>query len=159
TPENTFDRARERSQNQLQPFRRWTGFFIYELPFGKGKAFGSNLRGLAGHLARGWEVSAVGVLQDGQNETPLWQSPDIHGIANTTSRTPALVARRPDCVSDPNFPPDRQSIDAWYDVTVFRLPSTPGVFGSCGRGIIRGPAVRVMHGGMYKRFQFRERFN
>jgi len=71
TPENTFDRARERAQNQLQPYRRWTGFFIYELPFGKGKPLGGDLQGVAGHLLGGWEVSAVGALQDGQNETPL----------------------------------------------------------------------------------------
>ena len=158
TPENTFDRARERAQNQLQPYRRWTGFFIYELPFGKGKKLGGDLRGVAGHLLGGWELSAVGTLQDGQNETPLWQSPDIHGIVNTTSRTPALVARRPDCVSDPNFPAERQSLNSWFDVSVFRLPTTPGVFGSCGRGVIQGPAVRVLHGGMYKRFRIGEKF-
>jgi hypothetical protein len=157
TPENTFDRARERAQNQLQPHRRWTGFFIYELPFGKGKRFGGNLGTLANHLVGGWELSAVGILQDGQNETPLWQSADIHGIAYTTSRTAPLVARRPDCVSDPNFAPERKSIDAWYDVNAFLLPTTPGVFGNCGRGIIKGPAVRVLHSGMYKTFQFGEK--
>jgi hypothetical protein len=157
TPENTFDRARERSQNQLQPYRRWTGFFIYELPFGTGKRFGGSAKGVTGHVLSGWELSAVGVMQDGQNETPLWQGPDIHGIANTTSRTAPLVARRPDCLSDPNFPSERQTIDAWYDVTVFRLPSTPGVFGSCGKGIIHGPAVRVMHAGLYKRIRLAEK--
>lgn len=159
TPENTFDRARERAQTQIQPYRRWTGFFIYELPFGKGKPWGSSLSGLAAHLLGGWEISAVAAMQDAQNETPLWQAPDIHGIAQTTSRTPPLVARRPDCVSDPNLPSGRQSISAWYDANAFRLPTTPGVFGNCGRSIIKGPAVRVLHGGMFKRFRIGERFS
>jgi hypothetical protein len=158
-PENTFDRARERGMRGLQPFRRWVGFFIYELPFGRGKAIGSNVRGLAGHLIGGWEISGSAAMQDGQNETPLWQAPDIHGITHTTSRTPPQVARRPDCLADPNFPSGRQSIDGWYDVSVFRLPTTPGVFGNCGRGIIEGPAVRVLHGAMYKRFLVAERFS
>jgi hypothetical protein len=157
-PENTFDRARERGRRGLQPFRRWVGFFIYELPFGKGKPFGGNVTGLASHLLGGWEISGSAALQDGQNETPLWLAPDIHGITHTTSRTPPQVARRPDCVADPNLPSDRQSIDAWYDVNAFRLPTTPGVFGSCGRGIIEGPAVRVLHGALYKRFRA-ERFS
>jgi hypothetical protein len=159
TPENTFDRSRERGQTQVQPFRRWVGFFIYELPFGKGKPIAASARGFAGHLLGGWELSASGAMQDGQNETPLWQGPDIHGISHTTSRTPANVARRPDCLSDPNFPAEQQSLDAWYDVSVFRLPATPGVFGSCGRGIIRGPAVRVLHGGLFKRFRIGERYD
>ena len=156
TPENTFDRRRERGQTQVQPYRRWIGFFIYELPFGRGKRFGSNMRGLAGALLGGWEISASGSLQDGQNETPLWQAPDIHGVAFTTSRTAPSVPYRPDCISNPNL--SNQTIGAWFDVTAFRLPTDPNTFGSCGRGIIRGPAVRVMHGGMFKSFKAGERF-
>jgi hypothetical protein len=83
--------------------------------------------------------------------------PDIHGIAHTTSQTPPNVAYRPDCLSDPNFSSGR-SIDAWYDVTAFRLPTTPGVFGSCGRGVIKGPPVQTLHGGLFKTFRAGERY-
>lgn len=155
TPENTFDRSRERGQTQVQPYRRWIGFFIYELPFGKGKRFGGSTRGVTGALLGGWEVSASGTLQDGQNETPLWQTTDIHGIAFTANQTAPTVSYRPDCIANPN---GAQSIGAWYDVTAFRLPTDPNVFGSCGRGIIHGPAVRVLHGGMFKSFKAGERF-
>jgi hypothetical protein len=158
TPENTFDRARERAQTQLLPFKRWVGFAIYELPFGRGKPFGSSVRGLAGHLINGWELSASAAAQDGLHETPLWLAPDIHGIAHTASRTPPNIARRPDCVSDPNFTASRRSIHAWYDTSAFRLPTTPGVFGSCGRGVIRGPGVGVLHGGLFKTFRIAERY-
>jgi hypothetical protein len=157
TPENTFDRSRERAQTSLLPYRRWVGFFIYELPFGRGKRFGSGLPAVLSHIVGGWELSASATLQDGHNMTAEWLMPDIHGIANTTSRTVPLVAYRPDCVSDPNFPASRQSIDAWYDVNAFRLPTTPGVFGTCGRSLIQGPAVRVLHAGLFKRFRFGER--
>jgi hypothetical protein len=157
TPENTFDRSRERAQTQLLPYRRFVGFVIYELPFGKGKRFGSALPSALAHIVGGWELSASGTLQDGHNLTATWLMPDIHGIAHTTSRTAPLVAYRPDCISDPNFPSSRQSIDSWYDVNAFRLPTTPGVFGTCGRSLIHGPAVRVLHAGLFKRFRFGER--
>jgi hypothetical protein len=159
TPENTFDRSRERAQTALLPYRRLVGFVIYELPFGKGKPFGAHLPPVLAHLAGGWEISASGSLQDGHNLTAQWLMPDIHGIAHTTSRTVPLVAYRPDCASDPNFPSGAQSIDAWYDVNAFRLPSTPGVFGSCGRSMMKGPAVRVLHAGAFKRFRFGERLS
>jgi len=158
TPENTYDRARERAQTQQQPFRRWLGFFIYELPFGKGKAIGGNLDGFVKHALSGWEISASAAMQDGYNETALWQMPDIHGIAYTTSSTPPAVAYRPDCLYDPNFSGDKQSIRAWYDVKAFALPQTPGVFGSCGRAMINGPAVRVLHTGLFKTFTVAERY-
>ncbi len=158
TPENTYDRARERAQTQIQPFRRWLGFFIYELPFGKGKPIGSGVTGFARHLLSGWELSSSAALQDGRNETPLWQTRDIHGIAHTTSSTPPNVTYRPNCLYDPNFSPGRQSINAWYDVNAFALPATPGVLGSCGRGIIKGPGVRVLHAGLFKTFTVTERY-
>lgn len=159
TPENTFDRARERAHTVVTPFRRWVGFLVYELPFGAGKPWVNQSRGLARHIAGGWEISASAALQDGQMETPLWQTADIHGIAFTTSRTPPNTAYRPDCIADPNLADGRRSIDAFYDVSAFRLPSTPGVFGSCGRSVIEGPAVRVLHAGVFKRFSVAERFS
>jgi hypothetical protein len=159
TPENTYDRARERAQTQITPYRRWTGFFIYELPLGRGKRFGSGLRGVAGHVLGGWELSASATLQDGQNGTPVWQTVDIHGISHTATRTAPLVARRPDCLADPNLPAGQRTIDAWYDVSVFRLPATPGVLGNCGRSIIEGPGVAVLHAGMFKNFRIAERAN
>jgi hypothetical protein len=158
TPENTYDRARERAQTQIQPFRRWIGFFIYELPFGPGKPVGANLTGFAKHLLGGWQISGSATMQDGRNETPLWQTRDIHGIAYTTSSTPPNVTYRPDCLSDPNRPSGQRSIDNWYDVNAFALPATPGVFGNCGRSVIRGPAVHVLHTGMFKTFTVAERY-
>jgi hypothetical protein len=157
TPENTFDLGRERGQQQVQPLRRWVNFFIYELPVGKGKRFGGSMKGVRAHLLSGWTLSGAGTLQDGQNETPVWSTPDIYGISFTTSRTAPTVSYRPDCIADPNLPSGKPSIGAWYDVSAFRLPTNPNVFGTCGRGIIKGPGVAVMHGGLFKSFQA-ERF-
>ena len=158
TPENTYDLARERGQQQIQAYRRWVNFFIYDLPVGKGKRFGGSLKGVPAHLLGGWTVSGSGTLQDGQNETPVWSAPDIHGIAFTSSRTAPQVSYRPDCIGDPNLAADQRSIGAWYNVNVFRLPTNPSVFGTCGRGIIQGPGVAVMHAGLFKTFQA-ERFH
>jgi len=68
------------------------------------------------------------------------------------------VQRRPNCIADPNLPRDQRTISLWYNVNAFALPSTPGIFGTCGRGIIDGPGVKVLHGGLFKRFKA-ERFN
>lgn len=158
TPENTFDRRRERAHTVVTPFRRWVGFAIYELPFGPGKKW-LNQSGLARRLGGGWEISTSASLQDGQMETPLWQTPDIHGVAFTSTRTPPNVTYRPDCLANPNPADGRRSIDAWYDVSAFRLPTMPGVFGNCGRSVIEGPGVSVLHAGLFKRFSLAERFN
>lgn len=157
TPENTYDLARERGMMQLLPYRRWVSFFVYELPFGKGKRFGGSMPGVLNTLLAGWQLSGTAVLRDGQNETPLWRMSDIHGIANTTSATAPQVNYRPNCASDPNFSHDQQTVGAWYNVSAFSLPTTPGVFGDCERGVIHGPGTRVLHGGLYKTLRAGER--
>jgi hypothetical protein len=43
-------------------------------------------------------------------------------------------------------------------VNAFALPATPGVFGNCGRSVIKGPAVHVLHAGMFKTFTVAERY-
>lgn len=43
----------------------WRFIGVYELPFGRGKQFGSSLRGLAGNLASGWQVQGITFLQSG----------------------------------------------------------------------------------------------
>jgi len=43
-------------------------------------------------------------------------------------------------------------------VNALALPTTPGVFGSCGRAMINGPAVRVLHAGLFKTFSVAERY-
>jgi hypothetical protein len=158
TPENTFDMARERGMMQLLPRRRWVSFFVYELPLGKGKRFGGSMPAALNHLFGGWELSGTAVLRDGQNETALWRMSDIHGIAHTTSATPPQVNYRPNCSADPNYSHSEQTLGAWYNVAAFSLPTTPGSFGNCERGILQGPAVRVLHGGLYKTFTFKERW-
>jgi hypothetical protein len=84
---------------------------------------------------------------------------DIHGIVNTSSSTAPFVNYRPNCSGDPNYSHDQQTLGAWYNVNAFSLPATPGVFGTCERGIINGPGVRVLHASLYKNFRFGERLN
>jgi hypothetical protein len=45
---------------------RITASIVYELPFGKGKAFGSNASGVTNGLIGGWSVNAFGQFQSGR---------------------------------------------------------------------------------------------
>src|SRR5258708_30558629 len=110
------------------------------------------------HLSGDWARSTSRSSQPGHLKHHLGRFADIQGTAYTTSRTPASVQRRPNCIADPNLPRDQRTISLWYNVNAFALPSTPGIFGTCGRGIIDGPGVKVLHGGLFKRFKA-ERFN
>ena len=154
-PENPFDRQRERAVAPDIPTRRFTMNWMYQMPFGRGRHWASDARWL-NLLVGGWEVSGIFSTYSGEFLTPMWSGPDPTGTTFTTSRTPALVTRRPDQISDPNLPDDQRSVNRWFDLGAFTGPQ-PGQFGSAAKGVIKGPGVNVWHAGFFKDFAISER--
>lgn len=156
SPENPFDRRRERGVWTDIPTHRVTGNMMYELPFGKGKPFLSNGNRVVNLVAGGWELSAAYNYHSGLFLTPQWIGPDPVGIAFTTSRTPPNVTLRPDILRDPNLPRDQRTPGRWFDVSAF-APPQPGSFGTSARGTIIGPDSMVWSFALMKTFPIGER--
>jgi hypothetical protein len=156
TPENAYDRQRERAVNLGIPTHRINANYVYQLPFGKGRTFAIHSRALD-YVVGGWEMSGVYSRFSGQFLTPLWSGPDTTGTAFTTSATAIpVVSRRPDVVRDPNLPADQRTPNRWFDVSAFESPKA-GQFGTAAKGIIKGPGVNVWHMGLAKVVPIRER--
>jgi hypothetical protein len=155
SPENAYDRQRERSVWEDIPTHRVGGNFIYELPFGRGKHYLSGANAIVRHIVGNWSISGIYSMTSGNFLTPLWTGPDPTGTAYTTSRTPAQVTIRPNYLFDANLPSDQQTVTRWYDVQAFAAP-TPGMFGSAAKGVIKGPGVSVVDAGISKDFLLTE---
>ncbi|MGH2348327.1 MAG: carboxypeptidase regulatory-like domain-containing protein, partial [bacterium] len=95
SPENAYDRKRERGVWLDIPTHRVTGYVLYEFPFGKGKRFLTDAHPVVRGIAGGWELSVVYQLYSGQFLTPLWSGPDPTGTAFTSSGTAPQVTIRP----------------------------------------------------------------
>jgi hypothetical protein len=151
SPENAYDKARERGVSLDIPTHRLTGNLIYEVPLGRGRRFlGDVGRGLNA-LVGGWQVALVSSYYSGQFLTPLWTGPDPTGTAFTSSTTPATVTIRPDLVHDPNLPSSERTPQRWFDPTAFAAPQ-PGRFGTSSKGVIKGPGSFVVDAGLAKHF-------
>lgn len=156
SPENAYDRRRERAVWVDIPTHRVSANAIWELPFGRGRKFASNLnRGLDLALG-GWELSAIVIYSSGQFLTPQWTGPDPTGTAYTGTKTPAQVTIRPDILRNPNLPKDQRSTERWFDPTAFAAPPV-GRFGTSAKGVIKGPSSSVVHAGLAKWFRIHER--
>ena len=155
SPEDSFNRERERGVWLDIPTHRVTGNLIYELPFGSGKKW-LNSGGAARAIFSGWEISGIYSYHSGQFLTPMWTGPDPTGTAFTSSGTPPNVTIRPDQLRDPNLPASERSVERWFDVSAFSAPQA-GRFGTAARGVIKGPDSRVAHAGLAKYIQLGER--
>jgi hypothetical protein len=121
---------------------------IYELPFGKGRRFASNLSGAANVILGGWTVEGIASFRSGSHLTPT----DIVDVSNSGGS-------RPDVIKDPNgfsHSGRAQEIAQWFDTSAFqRAPLY--TFGTSGSGIIIGPSFSNFDLAMQKRFFLTEK--
>jgi hypothetical protein len=150
SPENAYDRARERSVWLDIPTHRVTGNLMYEFPFGKSS------RGLTRALLKGWEWNSVYSLFSGEFLTPQWTGSDPTGTAFTNNRTPAQVTIRPNHLRDANLAASARSTNQWFDISAFAAP-TPGFYGSAAKGVIKAPGSAILNVGLAKLFDIGER--
>jgi hypothetical protein len=123
--------------------------YIYQLPVGRGKHFGSNMGKLADAVVGGWQVSGVSTFKKG---FPL-------GIADQTNNTNSLGGNQfPNLVGNPKARPagvDR--IDEWFNTAAFAQPA-PFTFGNSPRFLpnTRSPGINNFDLAAEKWFQLQE---
>jgi len=113
----------------------------YELPFGRGRRWGSDASPLLDAVLGGWRLSGIFQARTGFPITVTdGSAPSLQGVRGN---------ERPNCVGDP-VPAD-QNIDRWLDINAFqRAPR--GTWGNCGIGVARAPGYRNIDAVLAKRF-------
>jgi len=122
---------------------------VWELPFGRGRRYGSGMPRAADLLAGGWSATAIVSAATGQ---PVY----LTGPNRTGS---PLILHLPDRVCDgrdarlsDNL---RQNGFLWFDTSCFPVPQL-GYFGNSGRTVIPGPGLSNSDIGIEKNVPLRE---
>ena len=142
SPEDAYDRRRERGVWNDIPTHRFSTNFTYQLPFGKGKSLLAHAPAAVNVAVSGWQLGGVYIWSTGNFLTPTWTGPDPTGTRFTANRTPANVTLRPDQLRNGNLA--SPTINRWFDLGAFAAPQ-PGRFGTAARGVIVGPGSNVAH--------------
>jgi hypothetical protein len=111
---------------------------LYDLPFGKDKAFGRDLRGMAGTLIGGWQISTIGTFHSNVPFTP------VLGFDNAGTQPFFNYTELPNQVGSPfaGTCPNGAAVKTaacWFNPAAYSVP-TAGTFGNVGRDSIPGPA-------------------
>jgi hypothetical protein len=120
----------------------------YDLPFGRGRRFGSALSPVLNAVVGDWQVNGILSFHNG---FPL----TISGSDN--SGTNARSARA-NCIAPASVYGDRNAALGgyqWFDPSAY-APALKGTFGSCGVSTVRGPGLGTADIGLSKRFVVRE---
>jgi hypothetical protein len=134
---------------------RFTGNFLYELPFGRGKQLGNNVHRGVDLVLGGWIVSGILTLHNGYHIT----GPTVTA-ANCNSSPTNLC--RPDVLREPLlggtglFSPrwDRDVFD--WPLNTARHPAQAPRFGNSSMNLLRGNGINTSDLGIFKNFVFKE---
>lgn len=154
SPENAYDRRRERAPVQSASTHRFSGNMIYELPFGKGRRWMNQAPKFWNAVLGGWILSNIYSYESGQFLTPTWTGPDPTGTRFANPGQRAQVTLRPDRLRNGNL--DNPTVDRWFDLDAFAAPPV-GRFGTSAKGVIIGPPTNVFHSSIAKEFRYAER--
>ena len=97
--QNAYDQPASRGLASADNRHRLQFSYVYDLPFGPGSRFPSNLSGVAGKLVGGWEISGIYVARSGQPFTPAGRATSPTSAARAfclmSSATGGSRIRRP----------------------------------------------------------------
>jgi len=137
---NFYDLAAEKSLNGADIPKSLVLNYIYELPVGSGKHFGSQMSGALNAVLGGWQVSGITTLKNG---FPL----SIFAVTNNTGSLSGT--QHPNLVGDPHIP--NQTIDKWFNTAAFAQPAA-FTFGNLSRTMpnLRAPGLNTTDFGIQK---------
>jgi Carboxypeptidase regulatory-like domain/TonB-dependent Receptor Plug Domain len=130
-PQNIRDLAAEKGLAAQDVRHRFVMSYVYELPFGRGKHFGSEATGVVGQLIGGWQVNGITTFQTGQPFTALM------GFDNANVGD---GVDRPNQVGDPTLPRGQRTVTHWFNTAAF-VAAPFGTFGNAARNNIIGPGL------------------
>ncbi|HEY3442137.1 MAG TPA: carboxypeptidase regulatory-like domain-containing protein [Paludibaculum sp.] len=130
-------------------------YWVYELPFGRGKPFLHNAGGLAQRLAGGWQIAGTGTFQSGR---PF----SLYSGYYTFNNYVQSFANCSGCSADMGNVQDGPGGVKWFlsadQISKFSTPAM-GELGNTGRNFLRGPGSFNMDASFLKRTMITERFN
>jgi hypothetical protein len=130
-PQSVYERHSDKAPSGNDIRHRFTGSFVYELPFGTGRRFDTSNRVIRAMVSN-WSVSGMLELRTGF----------YVGVLEQSNRLNAFSPRqRSNVVGDWSLPGGRsrdEQIRQWFNTSAFAFPGD-GISGNAARAFIPGP--------------------
>ncbi|HTS65302.1 MAG TPA: hypothetical protein VMH28_24945, partial [Candidatus Acidoferrales bacterium] len=145
--QNLYDRYDEWGPTYFDTKVAFVGSFVYDLPFGRKKKFGSNWNRGVDALLGGWQMGGIVSAHTGFPLT-IKMSGDPSGTGARSFRA--------NVIGTPNDPHNIGPGVLFLDPSPYAAP-TAGTFGNSGVGVVRGPGLKRFDYSLHKQFSVTEK--
>ena len=123
---------------------------IYQLPFGRGRAFLNHSSRVTDLFLGGWQLSGIASARSG---LPLNVT-----VSRSATALPDQInkGQRPDRVPGVPLYPSHQTTNDWLNAAAYAVPAS-GTWGNLGRNAVRAPGLWQIDPALNKRFPLTER--
>jgi len=149
TLRNYYDRKMEHAVSSQDFAHRWTFSGLEQLPFGRGKKWGSNWNSVTNYVLGGWQLNAIATMGSGR--------PLLMEVANNTSYSFG-GGQHPDSVPGVSQKVSDKSRFEWFNTNAYALPA-PYTFGNMARTMtaVRQDWTRNLDLSLFKNFSIKEK--
>jgi outer membrane receptor protein involved in Fe transport len=148
SPQNPNDFKADAALSSLDRAQILSLDWVYQLPFGKGRHFGSTWNGFENAILGGWEVTGILSATSGSPINVTLED----DIANIGARS---IEQRPNAVGA-QYAGAHSLTGLWMNPAAYAIPAAY-TFGNLGRNTVIGPGFAQLDFGGYKNFRLTER--
>jgi hypothetical protein len=149
--QNQYNRSLERADDGNIRRQQLRFSYVFDIPYGRGRRFGSDLYRPIDFFIGGWQLAGITTMYTGQRLSPAYSNADPAGTGQ--------VSGRPDRIGDGNLDASDmrdfiQSGRPIFDRSAFLLPaSNRGFYGNSARYILTGPGNATWNVGVHKNWR------
>lgn len=147
--QRSFDPSANYANSNFDVRNAFKGSVLYQLPFGKGRAFVNN-NTLLDTLIGGWQTSGTVVVQSGQPFTVSMQTDNSFAQSQNSQWYPNVIG-----IPKLSHHGAYHGTNQWFNEAAFAVP-TPGTFGNAGRNLLNGPGLSQVNFSLGKTFNIWE---
>jgi hypothetical protein len=129
---------------------------VYDLPFGKGRKYWSNMNPVTDALFGGWQVNGINTANSGPPINVYYSPSTANDVTGLTAEYRGQAILRPDVSCTPTSQSTAQSLLTYFAGCTFTTPPPNAPFGNLGRNAFRGPGLEQWDLSVNKYFNIRE---
>jgi hypothetical protein len=160
SPQNFYNLAAEKGPSGFDQRINNTTAIVWEVPFGRGRRFGSSTNGVVDAVFGGWQISGINTATTGEPLNLRYNPTTNFQTSNITEDWRGATWYRPNVAGNPKLEGTERTGVFYLNPAAVTLPTDPSQpFGNIGRNAVYGPSFWQLDTNVQKNFRVSERFN
>jgi hypothetical protein len=155
-PQNIRDLAAERGPSSFDVKLLNVTSVVYQLPFGRGRQFGSHMNPVFDAVAGGWELNSINTANTGTPIDVSYSPSAANDVTGLTNDYRGEAILRPNVSGSAISQSKSQMINNYFAGYTFTTPPASNPFGNLGRNAFRAPGLEQWDLAADKSFRLRE---